>query len=150
MLVRSEGRHWERTHNMRRAALGGTRFKVAFKLHVILEVRRRGLIKHSRVFTLSLHVEAPTQAHIGTACASPLHTCAAIPPMVGWTGRRMPVTGDLKHLHTSSHAQFTNAAISRDFAPIPVFEWPFFGVHRRTRRRAVNRRTTHSGMLLLL
>jgi hypothetical protein len=150
ILVRSEGRRWARTHNTRHAALGGPPFKIALKLHVILDVRRRDLIEHSRMFTVSLHVEALTHAHIGTACTSPSHTYATIPPMVSWARRRVPVIGNIKHLHTSPDAQFTDAAISRDFTPIPVFKWPFFRVHRRTRRSAVNGRTAYSGMLLLL
>jgi len=84
----------------------------------ILDVRRRSLIEHSRVFTVSLHVEALTQAHIGTACTSPPHTCATIPPMIRWACRRMPVIGNLKHLHMSPDAKFANAAISRFLTPI--------------------------------
>jgi hypothetical protein len=49
-------------------------FKIALKLHAILDVRRRGLIEHSRVFTVSLHIEAPTQADVGTACTTPSYT----------------------------------------------------------------------------
>jgi hypothetical protein len=135
---------------MRHAALGGPPFKIAFKLHVILDVRWRGLIEHSRMFAVSVHVEAATQAHIGTARTSPSHTSATIPPMVSWALRRVAVIRNLKHLHTSPDAQFTNAAISRDFTPIPVFKWSFLRVNRRTRRCAVSGRTTHSGMLLLL
>ena len=135
---------------MRHATLSGRSFKIAFKLHVILDVCWRALIEHSRMFAVSLHVKAATQAHIGAACTSPPHTSATIPPMVSWALRRVPVIRNLKHLHTSPNAQFTDAAISRDFTPIPVFEWSIFRVDRRTRHCAVSGRTTHSGMLLLL
>lgn len=125
-------------------------FKIALKFHAIFDVGRRGLIEHSRVFTVSLHIEAPTQAYIGTACTPPPHTCATIPPMIRWARRRMSVIGNLKHLHMSPNAKFANAAISRYLTPIPMFERPFFRVDRRTRSCAVNGRTTHSRMSLLL
>jgi len=82
------------------------------------------------VFTVSFHIKASTQVHIGTACTSPpSHTCATIPPMVGWARRRMPVVGNLEHLYMFPDAKFANAAISRYLAPIPMFEWPFFRIN---------------------
>lgn len=137
-------------HNMRHGTLGGPVFKIALKLHAVLDVRRRGLIEYSRMFTVSLHIEALTQAHIGTARTPPSHTCAAIPPMVRWARRRMSVVRNLQHLHMSPDAEFANAAISRYLTAIPMFEGPFFRVNRWTRRCAVNGSTAHSGLSLLL
>jgi hypothetical protein len=70
--------------------------------------------------------------------------------MISWARRRVTITSNLQHLHTSPDAQFTNAAVARDFASIPVFKRSFFGVHRRTRGRGVDRGSALSGMRLLL
>jgi hypothetical protein len=70
--------------------------------------------------------------------------------MVRWARRRLPIIGNLKHLHMSPDAKFANAAISRYLTPVPMFERPFFRVNRRTRRCAVNGRTARLGMSLLL
>jgi hypothetical protein len=36
------------------------------------------------------------------------------------------ISGNIEHFLPSNYAQFTNAAIPRDFPAIPVFKWVFF------------------------
>jgi hypothetical protein len=81
------------------------------------------------MFTVRLHVDASTQVRVSAACTSmPLTTRAIVPPMVDRSRWDVSVVGNLKHFHSSANAQFTNAPITRDLAPIPVLKWPFFRV----------------------
>jgi hypothetical protein len=121
-----------------RHTLGRASLKIAFKVHAILQIRRRSLVQYPRMLIVCLHVEALTNASIGTAPASPSRSYTAVPPMFSFAGLGVAIIGNLEHLHSSSDAKFTNATIARDFASIPVFKWPFFRVRRRTRRSAVD------------
>jgi hypothetical protein len=53
-------------------------------------------------------------------------TRATVPPMVDRAHGYVSVVGNIEHLHSSANAQFADAPITRDLAPVPVLEWPFF------------------------
>lgn len=98
----------------------------------ILQVHRGCLIKYSRVLAVRLHVDASTEGRVGTPCTSMPRTHTTVPPMVDRARLHVSVVGNIKHFHSSPNAQFANAPITRDLAPVPVLKWPFFRVHRGT------------------
>jgi hypothetical protein len=113
------------------------RVRAAPKCADAVDVRRRSLIEHSCVFSVSLHIDNPTQAHIGTACTSPSPTCATIPPMVRWARWRIPVIGTY--------------VARREVRQCHHFSIPHFNTNvRETRRCAVSGRRRAFGDVVVV
>ena len=99
------------------------------------------------MFTVRLQVDASTQVGVRTASTSMPLTHATVPPMVDRSRRDVPVVSNVKHFHSSPNAQFADAPITRDLAPIPVLKLPFFRVGRGTWNHAVDGGTARSSSM---